>query len=318
MKTPAISERRVNKMLKLDSDILNTIAGIKDIPIGAYNIRKNGAAMGRQSTENIEIIPKQDKPGIDIIVKPFTKGEDVHIPVILTETGLDDLVYNDFYIGEGADVNIVAGCGIHNCGSEKSQHDGIHTFHIGKNAHVKYIEKHYGEGTGTGERVLNPTTVVNLGEGASAEMEMVQIKGVDSTKRDTEANLEKDSKLLITERLMTHGNQYAESNVTVNMNGENSSCRIISRSVGKGTSVQRFHPIVKGNAPCRAHVQCDSIIMNDAKIASIPEIDANDGDAQLIHEAAIGKINSDQLLKLMTFGLDEEKAEEVIVEGFLK
>ncbi len=305
-------------MLKLDSDILNTIAGIKDIPIGAYNIRKNGAAMGRQSTENIEIIPKQDKPGIDIIVKPFTKGEDVHIPVILTETGLDDLVYNDFYIGEGADVNIVAGCGIHNCGSEKSQHDGIHTFHIGKNARVKYIEKHYGEGTGTGERVLNPTTVVNLGEGASAEMEMVQIKGVDSTKRDTEANLEKDSKLLITERLMTHGNQYAESNVTVNMNGENSSCRIISRSVGKGTSVQRFHPIVKGNAPCRAHVQCDSIIMNDAKIASIPEIDANDGDAQLIHEAAIGKINSDQLLKLMTFGLDEEKAEEVIVEGFLK
>lgn len=305
-------------MLKLDSDILNTIAGIKDIPIGAYNIRKNGAAMGRHSTENIEIIPKQDKPGIDIIVKPFTKGEDVHIPVILTETGLDDLVYNDFYIGEGADVKIVAGCGIHNCGSEKSQHDGIHSFHIGKNARVKYIEKHYGEGTGTGKRILNPTTVVNLGEGASAEMEMVQIKGVDSTKRDTEANLEKDSKLLITERLMTHGEQYAESNVTVNMNGENSSCRIISRSVGKGTSVQRFHPIVKGNAPCRAHVQCDSIIMNDAKIASIPEIDANDGDAQLIHEAAIGKINSDQLLKLMTFGLDEESAEEVIVEGFLK
>lgn len=305
-------------MLKLDSDILNTIAGIKDIPIGAYNIRKNGAAMGRHSTENIEIIPKQDKPGIDIIVKPFTKGEDVHIPVILTETGLDDLVYNDFYIGEGADVKIVAGCGIHNCGSKKSQHDGIHSFHIGKNARVKYIEKHYGEGTGTGKRILNPTTVVNLGEGASAEMEMVQIKGVDSTKRDTEANLEKGSKLLITERLMTHGEQYAESNVTVNMNGENSSCRIISRSVGKGTSVQRFHPIVKGNAPCRAHVQCDSIIMNDAKIASIPEIDANDGDAQLIHEAAIGKINSDQLLKLMTFGLDEESAEEVIVEGFLK
>ncbi|MGN0529071.1 MAG: SufB/SufD family protein [Eubacterium sp.] len=305
-------------MLKLDSDILNTIAGIKDIPVGAYNIRKNGAAMGRHSTENIEIIPKQDKPGIDIIVKPFTKGEDVHIPVILTETGLDDFVYNDFYIGEGADVQIVAGCGIHNCGSEKSQHDGIHTFHIGRNARVKYIEKHYGEGTGTGEKILNPTTVVNLGEGASAEMEMVQIKGVDSTKRDTEANLEKNSRLLITERLMTHGEQYAESNVTVNMNGEGSSCRIISRSVGKGTSVQRFHPIVKGNAPCRAHVQCDSIIMNDAKIASIPEIDANDGDAQLIHEAAIGKINSDQLLKLMTFGLDEEKAEEVIVEGFLK
>lgn len=305
-------------MLKIDSDLLKTIAGIKDIPKGAYNIRKNGEAMGRQSTKNIEITPKEDKPGIDIRIAPNTKGEDVHIPVILSESGMKDVVYNDFYIGENCDVTIVAGCGIHNCGCEDSQHDGIHTFYIGKGAKVKYVEKHYGEGEGSGARILNPVTIVNLGENAVAEMEMIQIKGVDSTKRDTTANLDKGSKLIITERLMTHGKQYAESNVDVNMNGENSVCQIVSRSVGKDDSVQLFHPRVIGNNACRAHVQCDSIIMGDAKISSIPEIDANDGDAQLIHEAAIGKINSDQLLKLMTFGMDEEEAEEVIVQGFLK
>lgn len=305
-------------MIKIDSDLLKTIAGIKDIPKGAYNIRKNGSAMGRRSTENIEIIPKEDKPGIDIKIAPNTKGESVHIPVILSESGMKDVVYNDFYIGENADVTIVAGCGIHNCGCEDSQHDGIHTFYIEKGAKVKYVEKHYGEGQGTGARILNPVTIVNLGENAVAEMEMVQIKGVDSTKRDTTANLEKGAKLTITERLMTHGKQYAESNVDVNMNGENSVCQIVSRSVGKDDSVQLFHPKVIGNNACRAHVQCDSIIMGDAKISSIPEIDANDGDAQLVHEAAIGKINSDQLLKLMTFGMNEEEAEEVIVQGFLK
>ncbi len=305
-------------MLKLESNLLKTIAGIADIPVGAYNIRKNGQAMARQSSENVDIIPKTDKPGIDIKIKPNTKGEKVHIPVILTETGLDDVVYNDFYIGDNAEVEIVAGCGIHNCGSEKSQHDGIHTFYIGKNCKVKYVEKHYGEGEGTGERILNPQTVVHIGAGSSAEMEMVQIGGVDSTKRDTEAYLDDGAKLLITERLLTENTQFAESNVIIDMNGKDSSCRVISRSIGKDESKQIFHPIVKGNAPCRAHVQCDSIIMGDAKITSIPEIDANDGDAQLVHEAAIGKINSDQLLKLMTFGLNEEQAEEVIVEGFLK
>lgn len=305
-------------MEKIDADLLQTIADIHKIPEGAYNIRKNGESYGRRSSANIEIVSKEDKPGIDIIIKPNTKNESVHIPVILTESGLNEVVYNDFYVGEGADVVIVAGCGIHNCGNQKSEHDGVHTFHIGKNARVKYIEKHYGEGEGTGENVLNPTTEVYLDENAFAEMEMVQIKGVDSAKRDTDAYLSKGAKLIITERLMTHGEQFAESNVNISLDGENASAQVVSRSVGKDDSIQIFHPKVIGNAPCRAHVQCDSIIMDNSKISSIPEIDAKNSDAQLIHEAAIGKINNDQLLKLMTFGLTEEEAEEVIVKGFLK
>lgn len=305
-------------MNKVDSDLLMAVADLHEIPEGAYNIRKNGQGLDRRSSANIEIVTKQDKPGIDIIIKPFTKNESVHIPVILTETGLNDMVYNDFYVGEGAQVLIVAGCGIHNCGDQKSQHDGIHTFHIGKNSHVKYVEKHYGEGEGSGERVLNPSTVVEQEEGSVCEMEMIQIKGVDSTQRDTKAQLAADAKLIITERLLTHGSQDAGSDIEVELNGEGASAQIVSRSVAKGESKQYFRYNAVGNARCRAHIQCDSIIMDGAHVSSVPAITANCADAQIIHEAAIGRINNDQLIKLMTFGMSEQEAEEVIIHGFLK
>lgn len=305
-------------MNKIDSQLLEAIADLHEIPAGAYNIRKNGGGHSRNSTANIEIVPKTDKPGIDIIVAPGTKNESVHIPVIITEAGVNDLVYNDFYIGDDADILIVAGCGIHNSGDEKSEHDGIHSFHIGKNARIKYVEKHYGEGDGKGERVLNPVTVIEQDENSVCEMEMVQIKGVDSTVRDTKASLGAGAKLIITERLLTHGNQYARSDMEVSLNGEGASSQIISRSVAKDNSKQLFYPNAIGNTECRAHVQCDSIIMDNATVSSVPAITANSADAQIVHEAAIGRINNDQLIKLMTFGMSEEDAEEVIINGFLK
>ncbi len=305
-------------MEKIDFSMLGKIADITDIPsVGAYNIRKNGLSAERKSTENIEIINKTDKPGIDIKIKPGTKAEKVHIPVIITEEGVNDVVYNDFYIGEGADVEIVAGCGIHNSGCNTSEHDGIHRFFIGKNARVKYVEKHYGEGEGTGKKILNPVTQVFMEENSYCEMEMVQIEGVDSTLRETEVNLEAGAKYVVLEKLMTHDEQKAESNMVINLNGKDASAQIISRSVAKNNSEQIFKPTAVGNADCKAHVQCDSIIMDNAKISSVPAITANNADAQIVHEAAIGRINNDQLLKLMTFGMNEEEAENVIVQGFL-
>ena len=303
----------------MEKNLLKTVADISGfMPGSAFSLRKNGAGVERHSTEHVKILAKTDKPGIDIIVDDNTVGESIHIPVILTDSGIQDMVYNDFYIGEGADVEIVAGCGIHNDGCDTSQHDGIHTFHIGRNASITYTEKHYGEGSGSGGRILNPTTVIHMEEGSFAKMDMSQIKGVDSTFRKTEANLGASAKLVINEKLMTHGEQKAHSDVTVNLNGEDSVVQIVSRSVGKDTSVQVFHPIAVGNNRSRAHIQCDSIIMGKAKISSIPEIAANHVDAEIIHEAAIGKINNDQLIKLQTFGLNSEEAEKVIVDGFLK
>ncbi|MPN00149.1 hypothetical protein SDC9_147343 [bioreactor metagenome] len=298
-------------------NLLKTIADITGEVDGAFNLRSNGCGVERRSSENIIITPKEDKPGIDITVKPNTKNETVHIPVIITEDNVNDLVYNDFYIGENADVTIVAGCGIHNDGCGTSEHDGIHTFYIGKNAKIKYGEKHYGEGSSESKRILNPTTIVHMDEDSYCEMNMTQIEGVDSTKRETEAFLGKGSKLIINEKLMTHDDQVAHSNVRCNLNGEDSILQIISRSVAKDESVQVFHPIAIGNDNCKAHVQCDSIIMDKAKVSSIPEIQANHTDAQIVHEAAIGRINNEQLLKLETFGLSEEEAEEVIVDAFL-
>ena len=304
-------------MNKVDKRMLEAVADLHEIPQGAFSLRKNGESAERRSSANIIIEPKKDKPGIDIIVKAGTKNESVHIPVIITEAGVNDLVYNDFYIEEDADVLIVAGCGIHNSGDRSSEHDGIHRFHIGKNAHIKYVEKHYGEGDGKGERILNPTTEIFMDENSFCEMESVQIKGVDSTKRDTFAKLEAGARLVILEKLMTHGNQVAHSDMVIELNGEDASSQIISRSVAKDDSEQVFYPRAVGNAKCKAHVQCDSIIMGNAHIRSIPEIAANHCEANIVHEAAIGRINNDQLLKLQTLGKTEEEAEEIIINCFL-
>lgn len=305
-------------MDQIQQTLLEQIAGLHELPAGAYNIRANGKSAARNTTANIDIITKEDKQGIDIIIKDNTKKESVHIPVILSQTGLTEMVHNDFYIGDNCDVTIVAGCGIHNSGSQESRHDGIHSFFIGKNSHVKYVEKHYGSGDGNGENVMNPTTIVHVGEGSFMEMETVQIRGIDSTKRTTTCDLEKDAKLVITERLMTHGKQYAESDFQVDLNGENSSTNLISRAVAKEDSRQLFVAKINGNNKCAGHSECDAIIMDNAKISAIPEITANHLDAALIHEAAIGKIAGEQIIKLMTLGLTEAEAEEQIVNGFLK
>ncbi len=303
---------------EIDRELLEKIADLIGKPVGAFNIRKDCGCDGRQSTEHIAITGREDgKSGIDIRVKDGTVGETCHIPVIITKPGIQEMVYNDFYIGENCDVTIVAGCGIHNCGSQESRHDGLHTFHVGRNSRVKYTEKHYGEGDGTGGRVMNPQTVVYLEEGASIQMETVQIRGIDSTKRDTKIICGKDAEAVVTERLLTHGDQVAESDMEIVLDGEGARGRVISRSVAQDRSSQVFYPRMVGNAQCFGHVQCDSIIMGDAKIKSIPAITANCTEAQLVHEAAIGKIAGDQLLKLETLGLTPEEAEEKILEGFL-
>lgn len=305
-------------MDKFQKDLLEKVADLHEIPSGAYNIRANGGAAGRNSTENIEIVSKEDKPGIDIIIKAGTKNESVHIPVVISQSGLKDLVYNDFYIGEDSDVLIVAGCGIHNTGDSESSHDGIHAFHVGKNARVRYVEKHYGAGDGKGINVMNPTTIIEIDEGGSLEMETTQIKGIDSTIRDTSATLADGATLIVKEKIMTHGVQNAETNFIVNLDGEDSSAHLISRSVARDNSHQVFKSEVNGNAKCMSHTECDAIIMDDASVSAIPEVTANHIDAQLVHEAAIGKIAGEQLMKLMTLGLTEKEAEEQIVNGFLK
>ena len=307
-------------MEQMDWKLLKEIAQLERTPQGAYNIRRNGQLDSRASTANIEIITKTEpgKSGIDIHIKPGTKHESVHIPVIITQTGLSEMVYNDFFIGADCDVDIVAGCGIHNTGCETSQHDGLHTFYVGKGAKVRYVERHYGEGPGTGKRIMNPQTVVYLEEGASIQLETTQIRGVDSTKRETKVVVGKDAEVVITEKLLTHGEQTAQSDMEVILDGEGASGRVISRSVAQDGSRQIFYPKMTGNNKCFGHVQCDSIIMGEARISSIAAIVANHVDAQLIHEAAIGRIAGDQILKLMTLGLTEQEAEEKILDGFLQ
>ena len=307
----------MSELNSVDTALLEVIAGMKNGKAeGAYNIRKDSGCADRVNTENVVITSKTDKPGIDITFAPGCK-DTCHIPVNITESGLRETVYNDFYVGEGADVLIIAGCGIHNCGEDASEHDGIHAFHIGRNARVKYVEKHYGEGDGLGENIMNPTTIAYLEEGAFLQMETSQIAGIDSTRRETRVECGKGAEVVVTERLLTHGKQHADSDMTILLNGEDSKGRVISRSVAQDESVQVFRPVVEGNAKCFGHVQCDSIIMGNAKISSVPAITANDLDAQLIHEAAIGRIAGDQLLKLETLGLTPEEAEDRILKGFL-
>ncbi|MFK4784628.1 SufB/SufD family protein [Fusobacterium sp. MFO224] len=301
----------------VDKELLEKIADLHEVPTGAYNIRKNGGGESRKTTANIDIINKTDKPGIDIIIKPNTKNESVHIPVILSKEGLNDMVYNTFEVGANSDVVIIAGCGIHSCGTQNSEHSGVHEFFVRENAKMKYVEKHYGDGNGSGERIMNPKTFIEAFENSVIELEMDQIKGIDSTIRDTEIILHKNAKLIITERLLTDGKQKAESNIIVNLEGEDSSAQVISRSVAQGDSVQNFDMELIGKEKSRGHIQCDSIITGNAKVSSSPKISAIHSEAELIHEATVGRIASDQLTKLMTIGITEEEAEEIIIKGFL-
>lgn len=305
------------KLNDVTANVLNVIDSYGFKQEGAYNLRLNGMAVCHGDSRHIRIVKKEDKPGIDIHISGDAKEEQVHIPVVMSEPGVD-VVYNDFYVEDGADVTIVAGCGIHGEGCSETRHDGIHTFHVGKNANVKYVENHYAEGNGTGSKVLNPVTKIYVGENSIFTLETTQIRGVDSTNRENYIELAENAKLYVTEKLMTHENQSAISNMDVELNGENSSARIISRSVAKGSSRQVFHPRAIGSQLCHAHVQCDSIIMDEAQISSIPEINAKHVDAQIVHEAAIGRINDEQLTKLRTFGMSEEEAEAVIIENFLR
>jgi Fe-S cluster assembly scaffold protein SufB len=306
------------ELSKLDSKLLQEIANLHSIPKGAVNIRKDGEGVLRQSSANIEIIPKQDKPGINIIVKPGTKNEAVHIPVILTKTGLKDLVYNTFIIGEDSDVTVVAGCGIHNGGDQISQHDGIHEFIIKRGARLRYVEKHYGEGKGRGQKVLNPSTIVTVEKDAYAEMEMVQIRGVDNTHRKTRGYVHEHGGLKIIERLLTHGEQEAQSDVNIEMLGLDSQAQVLARSVAQDHSHQILRAALTGKERCNGHVECDSILMGKAQIQSIPELNAESSEAVLTHEAAIGRIAGDQLIKLMTLGLSEKEAVDTIINGFLR
>ncbi len=302
----------------IQKTLLEQVAGIHEVPEGAYSLRVNGQLYGKNDSENITIVKKEDKPGIDIYIKPNTKNESLHIPVLLSQTGLKELVYNDFHIGENCDVTIVAGCGIHNSGDQASEHSGIHAFYLGKGAKVKYIEKHYGEGDGNGKNLMNPTTVAVLEADSYMEMETAQIKGVDSTRRKTEAKLADGATLVVHEKIMTHGDQFAETDFTVDLDGVDCGAHVVSRSVAKDRSKQTFLSCVRGNNRCSGHTECDAIIMDDACVTAVPQIEANHVDASLIHEAAIGKIAGEQLIKLMTLGLSEKEAEEQIINGFLK
>ena len=302
----------------IERALLKEVAGLHKIPTGAYNIRKDGESAGRNTTANIDIVSKSDKSGIDIYIKDNTVNQSVHIPALITKSGVKDLVYNDFHIGENCDVLIVAGCGVHVAGDEGSSHNGIHSFYVGKNSRVVYVEKHLGMGEGTGERVINPVTYFEIEEGGTLEMETTQIRGVTSTEQKTSGKVGDKGTIIIKEKIMTHDKQWATTDFDVNLDGEDSKADLISRSVAQNDSKQTFLAKIFGNNKCMGHSECDAIIMDNGSVAAIPEITANSVDATLIHEAAIGKIAGEQLTKLMSLGLTEKEAEEEIIKGFLK
>lgn len=308
----------MDKLSKIDKELLSEIADLHSVPQGSYNIRKDGKLFARNSTADIEIVSKKNKDGIDIIVKQDVKNKSVHIPVIVTKAGFKDLVYNDFYIGDNAEVTIVAGCGVHNNTDEASGHNGIHSFHIGKNAKVVYIEKHLGLGKGSGDKILNPTTKITMDENSYFEMQTIQLGGVSYSNRKTNAKLKAGAELSVTEKILTTENQEAITNFVVDLAGENSRCNVVSRSVAKDNSYQEFKSKLVGKSACFGRVECDAILMGDARVKSVPEIDAVVKDATLNHEATVGKIAGEQLIKLMSLGLTEQDAEDMIIKGYLK
>lgn len=283
----------------------------------AHNIRENSESISRLSTKEIIITPKKYKSGIDITIKKNTKEKSLFIPVIITKENVNEKVYNDFYIEDNVDVVIYAGCAIHNDCDIKSTHEGIHTFNIGKNSTVKYIEKHSGYGKNNNNKIINTDTIINIKDNSEFVMETIQNKGVDKAHRYTNVELNKNSKVIIEEKLLTENKEEVKTIFNVNLNKSNSRLSIHSRAVATESSIQEFISNVYGNNKCYAHVECDAIIMDKAKVTSTPSVIANHCEATLTHEAAIGKIAKEQIMKLMTLGLTKKEAEEKIINSFI-
>ena len=298
-------------MNKITEMLLKILTGFKEEFVGAYNIRENGRCAARQSSPNIRIAVKTDEPGLDIHIDSRACGVTVYIPACVTQGGVDDLVYNDFYVDAGADVTIVAGCGVHTDGAEDAAHNGIHRFFLENGSRVIYREKHVGTGNGSGLKRIDPVTFAVLGPGSALEMDTVQLGGVDRTVRTTSA------RLTIRERIQTDGRDTARTDFTVSMDGDGSAVNLISRSVARGSSRQTYRSKLIGNCRCSGHSECDAILMDRGRVDAFPELIAGCRDASLIHEAAIGRIAGEQIVKLRTLGLSEGEAERRIIEGFL-
>lgn len=306
-------------MNKITDELLRQIADYDGNAFdGAYNIRQDGQCDSRRSTEHVRIESKITEPGIDIYISAQAQGETVYIPACVSHSGVNDLVYNDFHVEAKANVTIIAGCGVHSDGHEESQHNGIHRFFLGEDSHVLYKEKHIGTGDGSGARRINPVTDAYLEDGAVLEMDTIQLSGVDTTDRKTSATLGNRARFIVRERLLTDGEETAVTDFTVTLEGKDSGVDLVSRSVARGKSQQSYRSTIIGNNRCTGHSECDAILSESGTVVALPALEANHIDAELVHEAAIGKIAGEQILKLRTLGLTEEEAEERIIAGFLK